>query len=70
MSKFPAYSGASFSEADVENYLEELSEKGWGVFRLRNEYVVVIDDEKKITASFNSRETPNKSRNKCRVDLS
>lgn len=52
MSKFPPYPGATFSEADVENYLGELSEKGWGVFKNRNEYIVVIDNEKKITTSF------------------
>lgn len=56
MAKFPPYQGASFSEADVENYLAELSEKGWGVFLRRNEYVVVIDDEREITAWFNSRD--------------
>jgi hypothetical protein len=56
MSKFPTYPGASFSEADVENYLEELSEKGWGVFLRGNEYVVVIDDGREISAWFNSRE--------------
>lgn len=54
MSKFQEYTGASFSEDDVENYLEELAEKGWGVFKHHNSYVIVIDDERQITTSFNS----------------
>ena len=56
MSKFQEYPGANFSEVDVENYLEELAEKGWKVFKLRNDYVVVIDDERKITTFFASRD--------------
>jgi hypothetical protein len=54
MSKFHEYPGASFSEDDVENYLEELAEKGWGVFKRHNSYVIVIEDERKITTSFSS----------------
>lgn len=54
MSKFKQYTGASFSEADVENYLEELAETGWRVFKDHNGYVVVIDDERKITTRFSS----------------
>ena len=52
MSKFPEYTGANFSENDVETYLEELAEKGWGVFKNRIYYIVVIDDERKITTWF------------------
>jgi hypothetical protein len=54
MSKFQEYTGASFSEDDVENYLEELAEKGWGVFRHHSGYRIVIDDEREITTSFSS----------------
>jgi hypothetical protein len=56
MSKFPEYSGASFSEVDVENYLEELADEGWRVFKHRNEYIVVIDDERRISTWYAPRD--------------
>ena len=55
MSRFPEYTGAQFSIADVENYLEVFAGKGWKVSSLRNGtgYVIDIDVDKKIEIFHN-----------------
>lgn len=49
MSKISEFHGASFSSAEMENYLEQLAERGWEVFRKRdNHYLIVFDEDREI----------------------
>lgn len=54
MSKIPQYAGASFSENDVINYLEELIDKGWQVGKLHHTYVITFNEEEEITLRYES----------------
>jgi hypothetical protein len=53
MSKFQQYSGAAFTQAEVEAFLEDLANKGWRVYADGPvKYVIVVDDERLIKVEF------------------